>query len=64
MCQYIHCIDNSKRNSKENQENKLCKTESVLHMVRKKCTKIEPEVNQSTDEQIIPAKTSHSGIRQ
>ena len=33
-------------------------------MVRKKCTKIEPEVNESTDEQIIPAKTSHSGIRQ
>ena len=33
-------------------------------MVRKNCTKIEPEVNQSIDEQIIPAKTSHSGIRQ
>ena len=40
------------------------KIEPVLNMVRENCTKIEPEVNQSIDEQIIPAKTSHSGIRQ
>ena len=33
-------------------------------MVRGNYTKIKPEVNQSIDEQIIPAKTSHSGIRQ
>ena len=34
-------------------------------MVRGNCTNIEPEVNQSTDEQqVIPAKTSRSGIRQ
>ena len=64
MRQYIHCNDNSKRNSKENQENKLYKIEPVLNMVRENCTKIEPEVNQSIDKQIIPAKTSHSGIRQ
>ena len=64
MRQYIHCNDNSKRNSKENQDNKLYKIEPVLNMVRENCTKIEPEVNQSIDEQIIPAKTSHSGIRQ
>ena len=62
MRQYVDCNDNSKRNSKENQENKLYKIESVLNMVRENCTKIEPEVNQSTDEQIIPAKTSHSGM--
>ena len=64
MRQYIHCNDNSKRNSKENQENKLYKIEPVLNMVRENCTKIKPEVNQSIDEQIIPAKTSHSGTRQ
>ena len=64
MLQYIHCNDNSKTNSKENRENKLYKIEPVLNMVRENCTKIEPEVNQSIDEQIIPAKTSHSGIRQ
>ena len=40
------------------------KIEPVLNMVRENCTKIEPEVNQSIDEQIISAKTSHSGIRQ
>ena len=34
MRQYIHCNDNSKRNSKENQENKLYKTEPVLNVVR------------------------------
>ena len=33
-------------------------------MIRKNCTKTEPEVNQSIDEQMILAKTSHSGIRQ
>ena len=64
MHQYIHCNDNLKTNSKENQENKLYKIEPVLNMVRENCTKIELEVNQSIDEQIIPAKTSHSGIRQ
>ena len=64
MRQYIHCNDKSKRNSKENQENKLYKIEPVLNMVRENYTKTEPEVNQSIDEQIIPAKTSHSGIRQ
>ena len=64
MRQYIHCNDNSKSNSKENQENKHYKIKPVLSMVRENCTKIEPEVNQSINEQIIPAKTSHSGVRQ
>ena len=64
MRQNIHCNDNSKSNSKKNQENKLYKIKPVLSMVRENCTKIEPEVNQSINEQIIPAKTSHGGIRQ
>ena len=64
MRQYIHCNYKSKRNSKENQKNKLYKIEPVLNVVRENCTKIEPEVNQSIDEQIISAKTYHSDIRQ
>ena len=56
MRQYIHCNDNLKRNSQENHENKLYKIEPVLNMVRENCTKTEPEVNQSIDEQIIPAR--------
>ena len=64
MRQYIYCNDNSKRNSQENQENKLYKIKPVLNMVRENCTKTEPEVNQPIDKQIIPAKISHSGIRQ
>ena len=64
MRQCIHSNNNSKRKIKENQGNKLYKIEPVLSTVRENCTKTEPEENQSIDQQIIPAKTSHSGIRQ
>ena len=64
MRQCIHYNNNSKRKIKENQGNKLYKIEPVLSIVRENCTKIEPEENQSIDQQIIPAKTSHSGITQ
>ena len=33
-------------------------------MIRKNCTKIESEVNQSIDEQMILAEISDSGLRQ
>nr|XP_047122949.1 piggyBac transposable element-derived protein 3-like [Hydra vulgaris] len=36
----------------------------ILELVRDNCHKIEPEPVHSIDEQIIPAKTKHSGIRQ
>ena len=64
MHQYIHCNDNSKRHSKEKQGNKLYKTEPILKMDWENCTKIEREVNQSIDKQILLAKISHGGIRQ
>ena len=63
MRQYIHCNNNSKRHSKETQGNKLYKTEPVFNMVRENCAKIEPEVNQSIGEQIIPAKTWYKTIQ-
>ena len=64
LCQYLHCNDNLKHGEEENKNNKLYKIEPVLNHVRGNCLTIEPEQNQSIDEQIIPAKTSHSGIRQ
>ena len=36
----------------------------VLDHVQENCLKIQPEVENSIDEQIIPAKTKYSGIRQ
>ena len=36
----------------------------MLDHVRENCIALEPEEEQSIDEQIIPAKTSYSGIRQ
>ena len=62
--QYLHCNDNLKHGEEENKNNKLYQIEPVLNHVLGNCLAIEPEQNQSTDEQIIPAKTSHSGIRQ
>ena len=60
----LHVSDNSKRDEPENKGNKLYKIQPVLDHVRQNCTSIEPEVEHSIDEQIIPAKTIYSGIRQ
>ena len=49
--------------AKKNKNNKLYKIELVQNHDRGNCLAIEPEQNQSIDEKIIPAKTSHSGIR-
>ena len=67
---YKKCVNifiatiNRKEAVKKIKKNKLYKIEPVLNVVRETCTKIEPGVNQSIEEQIIPAKTYHSGIRQ
>ena len=62
--QYLHVSDNSKKDLEGNKYNKLYKIEPVLEHVRENCLKIEPEQDHSIDEQIIPAKTKYSGIRQ
>ncbi|XP_065680710.1 piggyBac transposable element-derived protein 3-like [Hydra vulgaris] len=61
---YIHVVDNSKKDEADNKNDKLFKIRPILEMVRDNCHKIEPEPVHSIDEQIIPAKTKHSGIRQ
>ena len=62
--QYLHFSDNSKIDDAENKKNKLCKTQLVINHVRNSCWTIKPEIENSIDEQIIPAKTKHSGIKQ
>ena len=57
-------MDNSKKGLEENKNDKLFKMSPVLDHVRKSCLQIELEQDNSIDEQIIPAKTKYSGIRQ
>ena len=55
------------KQQKINQEiknDKLCKIRPVIEAVRENSMAIEPEPVHSIDEQIIPAKTNPSGIRQ
>ena len=58
----IHVADNTFRDSRKN--DKLFKIRPILEKLRENCLKIEPEPVMSIDEQIIPAKTRRSGIRQ
>ena len=60
---FLHVNDNSELND-ETIHNKLFKIQPVLYHVRENCKALEPEVQNSIDEQIIPAKTVYSGIRQ
>ena len=62
--QFLHVNDNSKKNDPGNKDNRLYKVMPVVEGVRQNCLKIEPEECHSIDEQIIPAKTKYSGIRQ
>ena len=62
--QNIHFADNSKKDLPENKNNRLYKISPVVDAVRANCLKIEKEKILSVDEQIIPAKTKYSGIRQ
>ncbi|XP_004211012.1 piggyBac transposable element-derived protein 3 [Hydra vulgaris] len=60
----LHLNDNSKKDEIKNKNNKLFKIQPVLDHVRNNCIMIEPEIEHSIDEQIIPAKTKYSGIKQ
>ena len=60
----LHVSDNAKCNDPENKDNKLYKIEPVLDHVRENCILLDPETEHSIDGQIIPAKTSYSGICQ
>ena len=61
LTRFSHANDNTKR---DENSGKLFKVEPVISAVRDNCAKIEQECNQSTDEQMIPAKTKKRGIRQ
>ena len=60
----VHVSDNSEHDGLVNKRNKLYKIEPVLEHVQKNCLGIEPEQKLKTVKQIIPAKTSNSGIWQ
>ncbi|CAB3977807.1 Hypothetical predicted protein [Paramuricea clavata] len=62
--QFLHVNDNSKKDDPDNKDNRLYKVLPVIEGVRQNCLKVEPEISHSIDEQIIPAKTKYSGIRQ
>ena len=61
---YLHVNDNSLLEDETNKKNKLFKIQPVIDHVKFNCREIQPEKDQSIDEQIIPAKTAYSGIRQ
>lgn len=62
--EYLHVSNSLEKDNPKNVGNKLFKIQPVLDHVRENCLLIEPEVVHSIDEQIIPAKTKYSGIRQ
>ena len=57
----LHFVDNSVM---DGNASKLAKIQPVIDIFREQCLKIKPEESHSVDEQIIPAKTKYSGIRQ
>ena len=57
---FLHANDNTL----QDKGNHLYKVQPLLDGVRANCIRIEPEIEHSIDEQIIPAKTKYSGIRQ
>ena len=59
--EFLHVVDNTEKGKPENKGDKCFKVKPLLEAVRTNCNKIEPEVNHSIDEQIIPAKTKKSG---
>ena len=58
----LHFVDNMTYDPAT--KNKLFKISPILEKFREQCLKIPPEECHSIDEQIIPAKTKYSGIRQ
>ena len=63
--EFLHVVHNTEKDKPENKSDKCFKVKPLLESVRTNCNKIEPEVNHSINEQIIPAKTKKSGgVRQ
>ena len=63
--EFLHVVDNAENDKPENKEDKYFKVKPLLEATRANCQKVEEEVNNSTDEQIISAKTKKSGgVRQ
>ena len=59
--EFIHAADNLQKDNLENKNKRLYKIAPVTTHVR---DNLEPECDNSVDEQIIPAKTKYSGIKQ
>ena len=59
---FLHFVDNASFD--EMKRDKLYKVRPVIDSVRHQCLQVLPEEVHSVDEQIIPAKTTFSGIRQ
>ena len=64
LWKYVHVVDNTTKDKPGNKNDKLFKIRPVIKAVRENSMAIEPEPFHSIDEQIIPAKTKRSGIRQ
>ena len=54
-------MNNAEKDNPENKEDKCFKVRLLLEPVRANCQKVEQQVNNSSDEQIIPSKTKKSG---
>ena len=61
LLEFLHVVDNQEKNKPENKKDKCFKVKSLLDAIRANCQKKEQEVNNPTDEQIIPAKTKKIG---
>ena len=61
---YLHVADNTMKDNPGNTGKKLYRVAPVIDHVKQNCNKIEPGQYQSIDEQIVPAKTRFSRIRQ
>ena len=57
----LHFVDN---HTMQENASKLAKIQPVIDIFRDQCLMVNPEESHSVDEQIIPAKTKFSGIRQ
>lgn len=61
---YIYAADSTKKKNHENENDKLFQIHPILEGIRANCINVELEEVQLIDEQIIPAKTKSSGVRQ
>ena len=57
----LHVVDNAEKDKPKNKEDKCFKMKQLPEAVRANCQKVDQEVKNSTDEQIIQAKTKKSG---